>query len=161
ETDYKRIEAHCRNVLDFPVTEFLDWDDIAALQKDGHEIGGHSMYHMNIGEADPEKILTDVTQTWDILKKNCGAANHFAFPYGRFFHFNEAGRRAVFQAGFRSCASAERGCHVNPETPLTPEQLCIRRDHILLNWGIDQISYFIANNARKASTQNNLFPDLQ
>lgn len=161
ETDYIKIKSHCLDVLDFPVSEFLDWDDVTNLLKQGHEIGGHTMHHINIAETSAEAVLADMQETRRVLKEYCGDVAHFAFPYGRFFHFSEAGRKAVFQAGYTTCASAERGCHINHGTPLSPEQLCIRRDHVVLDWGIDQILYFIINNARHASAQNNLFPVLQ
>jgi peptidoglycan/xylan/chitin deacetylase (PgdA/CDA1 family) len=161
ETEYEKIRSHCVDTLDFPVVEFLNWDDLSNLLKQGHEIGGHTMSHMNIAKASYDEIVADAKQTLDVLKAHCGRIKHFAFPYGRFFHFSEAGRKAVFEAGYISCASAERGCHVNHDRPLKPEELCIRRDHIVLDWGIDQIFYFIINNAKNASVQNNLFPPLQ
>ena len=161
ETDYEKIKTHCLNVLDFPVTEFLNWNDVTALLNGGHEIGGHTMKHINIAKATSAEIAADAKETLAVLNNHCGAIKHFAFPYGRFFHFSEAGRKAVFEAGYTSCASAERGCHINPGAPLTSEELCIRRDHIVLNWGVDQIFYFIINNAKKATPQNNLFPALQ
>ncbi|WP_276133831.1 polysaccharide deacetylase family protein [Polluticoccus soli] len=161
EADYGKIKTYCRDVLDFPVSEFLGWDDVCTLLKDGHEIGGHSMHHMNIAATNPDEISADMAETWNVLRQYCDLPKHFAFPYGRFFHFSEAGRKAVFDAGFISCASAERGCHINPDRPLQPDELCIRRDHVVLDWGVDQIFHFINSNARKAAAHNNLFPTLQ
>lgn len=160
EKDYSKIEQHCRQVLDFPIAEFLDWKDIELLQSGGHEIGGHTMNHINIAKATQAVIAADAEQTLAVLNQHCGQIKHFAFPYGRFIHFSEAGRKAIFEAGYSSCASAERGCHINPDSPLNAEELCIRRDHIILAWGIDQILYFIINNAKNAASQNNLFPAL-
>jgi peptidoglycan/xylan/chitin deacetylase (PgdA/CDA1 family) len=158
ETDFEKIKRHCSETLRFPAVEFLNWNEVEKLQQWGHEIGGHTMMHMNIAEASEQKIKDDMGQTFDILKKRCGTVNHFAFPYGRFHHFSAAGRKAVFEAGFTSCATAERGCHVNPPHGLNNTNLCIRRDHIMLGWTLQHIMYFLANSAKKANVNNNLFP---
>ena len=158
ETDFKRIEKYCTETLRFPPVGFLNWDDVAQLQKWGHEIGSHTMMHMNIAEAGVQEINDDMQQTFGVLNEKCGIAKHFAFPYGRFAHFSSVGRKAVFDAGFTSCATAERGCHINPEAPLSNTELCIRRDHTVLGWDMRHIMYFLVNNAKKASINNNLYP---
>ena len=79
----------------------------------------HTMDHINIAKTATEDIVEDCRKSIDILKSRCGDVKHFAFPYGRFFHFSEIGRKAVFASGFASCASAERGCHVNPDRDIS------------------------------------------
>ena len=117
------------------------------------------MMHMNIAKATPAQIAQDMALTYRILKEKCGGIEHFAFPYGRFFHFSEIGRKAVFDAGFTTCATAERGCHVNPTTPISNKELCIRRDHTVLGWDMRHIMYFLINNAKNVSANNNLYPE--
>lgn len=158
ETDFNRIEKYCTETLRFPPVGFLNWDDVTQLQKWGHEIGSHTMMHMNIAEAGVQEINDDMRQTFGVLNEKCGIAKHFAFPYGRFAHFSSVGRKAVFEAGFTSCATAERGCHINPEASLSNTELCIRRDHTVLGWDIRHIMYFLVNNSKKASINNNLYP---
>jgi len=157
-SDYETIKTFCRMRIKFPPVEFLNWNDIERLQKMGHEIGSHTMDHINIAEAKIEKIIEDCNMSIEVLKSKCGDVKHFAFPYGRFFHFSEIGRKAVFASGFVSCASAERGCHVNPDKSILNEELCILRDHVILDWSIDHVLYFLAKNSRKANPQNNYFP---
>jgi len=158
ETNFDKINKYCTDILDFPPVEFLDWDEVAQLQKWGHEIGSHTMMHMNIAKATPEAIARDMHETYKILHERCGGVKHFAFPYGRFFHFSEIGRKAVFDAGFTTCATAERGCHINGTQPISNEQLCIRRDHTVLGWDINHIMYFLVNNAKNVNANNNFYP---
>ncbi len=158
EQDFEKVKRHCREKLHLPPVEFLDWDEVLKLQAQGHEIGGHTMFHENIAELSDAQLKADMQQTFEIIATHCGEVKHFAFPYGRFYHFSEKGRKAVFDAGFISCATAERGCHINHEGKLAPEQLCLRRDHVILDWNMDHILYFMANNARKRSDAGNLFP---
>ncbi len=114
--------------------------------------------HMNIAETPENQVKDDLHQTYRILSERCGGVAHFAFPFGRFFHFSSAGRKAVFDTGFTTCATAERGCHVAQPTPLANTEFCIRRDHTVLGWDIGHIMYFLINNAKNASVSNNLFP---
>lgn len=158
ETDYNKIKEHCEKTLKMPPIEFLDWDDIAQLQQMGHEIGSQTMMHKNIAEQEANAARHDISQSYEVLKQRCGSVAHFAYPYGRFSDFDSAGRQAVFDAGFLSCASSVRGCHITDGAPINNQVLCIRRDHIVLDWNIKHILYFLSHNARNASLSNNYFP---
>jgi peptidoglycan/xylan/chitin deacetylase (PgdA/CDA1 family) len=138
------IKAHCNKRLNFPPVEFMNWNDIERIQKMGHEIGSHTMQHINVATTEKAHFIEDCNRTFEILQKQCGEAKHFAFPYGRFFHFNEIGREIVFNSGFISCATAERGCHINHNRLLLKEELYIRRDHVILDWNIDHVFHFLA-----------------
>ncbi len=159
ETNFDKISEYCAKALDFPPVEFLDWSEVKQLQKMGHEIGSHTMRHMNMANATGSEIKTDLQQSADLLVQNCGHAKHFAFPYGRFSHFSREAKNLVFQSGFTSCASAERGCHINPLTPMHRSDLCVRRDYTVIGRDADHIMYFLTRNARTASAKNNFFPD--
>jgi peptidoglycan/xylan/chitin deacetylase (PgdA/CDA1 family) len=158
-TDYDVINKFCTETLRFPPVEFLTWHEIHKLQVAGHEIGSHTMMHINIAETPVQAITEDMHQTFKILTERCGSVAHFAFPFGRFFHFSAEGRKATFEAGFTTCATAERGCHIASPGPIAREDLCIRRDHTVLGWDINHIMYFLINNAKNANISNNLFPD--
>ena len=158
QTNYGMIKLYCKERLTSPPVEFLNWADIEFLQNAGHEIGSHTMSHINAASTSSEIVTSELVDSYSVIMRRCGKVSHFAFPYGRFTHFNEIGRKAVFNAGFSSCASAERGCHINHTQTLLRESLCIRRDHIVLGWKLDHILHFIRNNSKKASLRNNLFP---
>ena len=154
---YDEIERHCKDRLNFPPVEFMTWKEVEKIQKMGHEIGSHTMEHINVAATERDEFLEDCNSTFKIITENCGKAEHFAFPYGRFFHFNESARDIVFNAGFVSCATAERGCHIDHSSPLSYRELYIRRDHVILDWSLDHIFHFLAKNSRNATISNNLF----
>lgn len=158
EKDFQKIEAFSASRLHFPPVEFLDWDDVAALQGRGHELGGHTLSHINIARTSGAKLEEEIAGCYSVLKARCGSAGHFAYPYGRFTDFSRLGRQLVIQSGFTSCASAQRGCHiVAPGQQIDPQDLLIRRDHVVLDWPLEHILYFIARNASKASIENNSY----
>ena len=159
ETNTDKLKKYCTDNLQFHPVEFLTWDEVAILQKGGHEIGNHTMWHMNVAATDEQQVRDDLSRSLQMLRNECGDVGHFAFPFGRFFHFSEAGRKIVFDTGHTSCATAERGCHVNPDRPITARELCIRRDHVVLGWDMGHILYFLANSAKNVTAQNNYYPD--
>lgn len=159
ETDFKKIKTFSENQLHLPPVEFMNWDDIGKLQQQGHEIGGHTMSHVNIAECVNPQLTYEINNCYMEIEKRCGSVKHFAYPYGRYFHFNKEAEKIVFNSGFESCASAERGCHIVPEGyTIRKEDLFIRRDHVILTWPMEHILFFMARNVHKASIKNNYSP---
>jgi peptidoglycan/xylan/chitin deacetylase (PgdA/CDA1 family) len=156
--DFATISQYCKEKLNFPPVEFLNWSEVDSIKKMGHEIGSHTMTHLNIGTATKGRILSEVDESHSELVVKVGEAKHFAFPYGRFNNFNEVGREIVFKTGFISCATAERGCHTRNEIPLSIDKFCILRDHIILDWNIEHIIHFLTTNSKNINAKNNLFP---
>lgn len=151
EQNYERVASFCRDRLHLPPVEFLNWTDIARLQRAGHEIGSHTMSHINLAAAEPAKIAEELERSRDILRENTGEVRHFAYPYGRYFHVNRQVVDAVFKAGYASCASAERGCHVVGEP--AGRRPVIRRDQVVLKWKQGHIDYFLSRNKRNPMLQ--------
>ena len=156
--DLSKVESFCKTRLLCPPTEFMDWNDIDFLIKNGHEIGSHTIGHINIAENNINMVKDNIYKSHQILTEKIGDVSHFAFPYGRFFQFNKEAFELVFKAGFISCASAERGSHISNNKKIDFDKLLIRRDHIICNWNINHIIYFIMNNSINSSLNNNLYP---
>jgi len=158
ETDRGKIDRFCRDGLLVPPTEFLSWNDIEQMMKNGHEIGSHTMTHSNLAKLSRENIIDEIHSSLMLLKEHVGNVKHFAWPFGRFFHFSRQAADAVFDAGLFSCASGVRGCHVETGAILKRSDICIRRDHVIANWPLEHVLFFLANNSRKASPANNDWP---
>lgn len=158
ETDISKIYTHNTSQLHFPPVQQLTWKDTEIMQKMGHEFGSHTMYHKDVTTQSKAEFEDDLNETRRILLQNCGEAAHFAYPYGRYFHFNKIAFNTVFTCGFTSCASAERGCHISHFEPLQKDELLVRRDDIVLDWHINHIFYFLTQSARKATFHNNILP---
>lgn len=148
------IKNFCNQRLHLPPVEFLNWDDISQLQKQGHEIGSHTMSHAKLTET-PDAI-NEIAQSKYVLEKRVGPVKHFAYPYGRYFHINRQLFYAVFESGYVSCASAERGCHINGHN--SEAKPLIRRDQVILDWKLSHIQYFLNHNAGNKQMQHSLPP---
>ena len=151
ETDYYKIKEFCSTKLYRPPMKFLSWDDVEILLQTGHEIGSHTMSHPNIAQLSAGQMQAEIAESHDLLTQRIGSVNHFSWPLGRFSNFTPAAAKAVFEAGFQSCASAERGCQVVEPEKHGLEQLCIRRNNVMAKWPIDHVFYFMAKNSQVAS----------
>lgn len=137
--------------------EVLSQEDVEALLKRGHEIGSHTMSHALISDLLEQQVVDEVAESYEFLSRELGAVRHFAWPYGRFHHFSDFAAKAVFEAGFESCASGERGCHITK--PDSEEALCIRRDALEPNCPLSYTRYFMTTNATYPSRQQNGWPE--
>lgn len=156
-TDPDQIQSHCTSRLHFPPVEFLSWAEIYNLQKGGHEIGSHTVWHSKLSEVPIKETQEDLKQSKAMLEKECGPIDHFAYPYGRWFHFSKAALEATWEAGYKSCSSAERGCHL-PTQNVNPRQLVLRRDHLLANWPVNHMRYFVENNVKNSVIETQQYP---
>lgn len=151
------IKKFCFQNLYMPPVEFLSWTDLEFIIRSGHEVGSHTLRHYNSVELTQEQGFMEIFKSFEILRSRLGSTKHFAWPFGGFSDFNESTRRAVFDVGYRSCASAERGCHT-VRTNRAPEELCIRRDHVVPSWPIQHIMFFLSRNCRTSSYETNQWP---
>jgi peptidoglycan/xylan/chitin deacetylase (PgdA/CDA1 family) len=131
---------------------YLSWADIEILQKLGHEIGGHTHSHVNMALEDQSVLDIEIQKNKAILETYVGKIHHFAWPFGRFQYFSPLARDRVFAAGYRSCASAERGAHV---VPTRDERFCIRRENIVAAWPRSHIQYLLARSIAKSNEHTN------
>jgi peptidoglycan/xylan/chitin deacetylase (PgdA/CDA1 family) len=163
ETDATVIQEFCATRLRCPPAEFLNWNDIEELVARGHEIGGHTMQHVNLSSVGIAAAEEEIGATHHTLSARRGVATHFAWPYGRFEDFSRTAAHAVFAAGFRSCASGVRGCHGAATSggivsPTKLERLCLRRESIVADWPQSHTRYFLSKSARRPLAIDDTWP---
>ena len=158
ERDSRRLAEFCANRLEFPTTTpFLDWAQLEDLVARGHEIGGHTMTHPDLGETASDEAASEIARSYEALVQRLGSVRHFAWPRGRWANMTVAARDAVFAAGYDTCSSAVRGAHVAP-APGPSANLCIRRDHLLATWPLSHVRYLLMRNAVAADATTNQWP---
>lgn len=137
-------------------TRTMTWDEISGLLSAGHEVGSHTRSHPVLSQVGADQLRAEIFES----KLEIGEAleievRHFAWPRGRFHHFTPEGAELVREAGYASCASAERGSHAPAVHASFP---CIRREHISLDWPRRHIDYFLRNGSRGARVTAGSWP---
>lgn len=147
EKNGKKLKEICENRFAMPAMDLLSWEEVEQMVSDGHEIGSHTMNHPVLSRVSEWQMQDEISQSYEFLNRKLGQVKHFAWPEGRFFHFTPAAAKLVYDIGFASCVSAERGCHVSkPSLP----NFCVRRDYISARWPLSHSFYFLAKNSLTA-----------
>lgn len=157
ERDQQAAEEFCRKRLHLPPVEFMNWNDLEALIKRGHEIGNHTSSHVNLGSVDERRLHEEVIGSLETLRSRLGdSIRHFAWPYGHFQAIKKNGIDLAFASGHRSITSGQRGAHVTGAS--SPQAICIRREHVIAAWPKAHVLYLMAKSARRASASDNDWP---
>jgi peptidoglycan/xylan/chitin deacetylase (PgdA/CDA1 family) len=130
----------------------MTWADLERLKEHGHEVGNHTVRHRRVSDLSTDRMAEEIGTAAEALRSRLGGVDHFAWPFGRWFHFTPDAVRVVFETGHRTCASAERGAHpaVAVQDPLA---LCVRRDHVMTSWPLRHTRYLLAASARRVDEQ--------
>jgi peptidoglycan/xylan/chitin deacetylase (PgdA/CDA1 family) len=156
DLDPSRVPAYCRDVLRIQPTDFMNWDDLAQLLDWGHEVGSHTVTHPNMSTITMDQAHYELVACREILTARLGLAKHFAWPLGKFSHFSPLVARAVQNAGYESCASAERGSHgVHNEKDVN---FCVRRDLVDVEWPLRHCEYFLMKSRRDPLKPSQTWP---
>jgi peptidoglycan/xylan/chitin deacetylase (PgdA/CDA1 family) len=148
ETDFDTIKRFNRERLLRPPIRYMSWDDVEMLLESGHEIGGHTMTHPVLSQLSYQQIQFEISESYRLLTRRLGTVKHFAWPFGSSSHINDQAIKTVFDAGFESCASAVRGCHL-PGSESSLQRMIIRRDYIQATWPLHHVNYFFSKNIRQ------------
>jgi len=67
--------------------EFMEWEELIEMEREGWEIGGHGYYHINLNSVSAEVCEKDVMMSFEVLKKHGLSPVSFAYPseYGNPF----------------------------------------------------------------------------
>jgi len=157
--DFQAIKKFCATKINMPPVPFMSWSNVATLLKDGHEIGSHTMNHDRVLDLTPGEFKEDLQESKEILESHCGTIRHFAYPYGRFSDFSAQAHAQVFEAGYESCSTAVRGCHVRHGGALQKKDVLIRRDQVVGAWPLAHVRYFLMRASKNARSENNVLPN--
>ena len=155
--NFDNIRRFCAERIHMPPVQIMSWTDVTALLDQGHEVGSHTLNHSNLAAVSSNQVHDEICGSFDAIRQKIGAPKHFSWPFGRFFHFTREAARTVFEAGYESCASAERGCH--EAAKIDRSSLCLRRDHVKVTWPQQHVRYFLAKNAQRMTTAGNRWPE--
>ena len=88
----------------------LTWEDLRRLERQGFEIGSHTVEHADLGSADYRTICREVRGSLDDLNLQLRPRPRaFSFPWGKPENMSEQAVAAVKEAGYYAAASAYGG----------------------------------------------------
>jgi peptidoglycan/xylan/chitin deacetylase (PgdA/CDA1 family) len=85
---------------------YMTWEQLHTLQDDGHEIGGHTLDHVNIGELAPAALRHEVCDDRQNLLDHGFKPVSFAYPFGG---FDQAAEEMVRQCGYSDARTIAAG----------------------------------------------------
>lgn len=88
--------------------DFLTWEQIKDMLKDGTTFGGHTKHHVYLPSIIDDKVLWDeIAGAKEVIEKNTNAAtNYFCYPTGG---FNQKVKETVKKAGYKAACTTNRG----------------------------------------------------
>jgi peptidoglycan/xylan/chitin deacetylase (PgdA/CDA1 family) len=95
---------------DLPRMANLSWDDVREMVRMGHEIGSHTVSHVNLGTASYNEARTELFESKAVLEKQLARkARWFAYPYGGINDLRPETAALVEEAGYEGCLSGYGG----------------------------------------------------
>jgi peptidoglycan/xylan/chitin deacetylase (PgdA/CDA1 family) len=83
--------------------DYLDWAELTALQRESHEIGGHTAEHITLTEVPLAEATRQVREDRRALKGRGFAARSFAYPFGA---WNAELRQMLAASGYNTARRA-------------------------------------------------------
>jgi peptidoglycan/xylan/chitin deacetylase (PgdA/CDA1 family) len=90
---------------------YMTWQQLHALQADGHEIGGHTLNHVNIGELDAATLRHEVCDDRQNLLDHGFKPISFAYPFGG---YDPAAKQLVRECGYTDARTIGAGPEQTP-----------------------------------------------
>ncbi len=97
----------------------LTWDQINQMLQNGMIVGGHTMTHLNLPNADPPDARQEITRCREALEKKLGIPiRHFSVPNsGPYPYYNDQIKQMVAESGYFSAVTSAHG-FAGPENDL-------------------------------------------
>jgi peptidoglycan/xylan/chitin deacetylase (PgdA/CDA1 family) len=97
----------------------MTWEQLLTLQADGHEIGGHTLHHVNIGDMDATSRRQEVCADRQNLLDHGFKPVSFAYPFGG---YDQAAKQIVRECGYADARTIGAG----PEHTPIPDLYALR-----------------------------------
>lgn len=112
-------------------SRWMTWDQVRQLVSGGHELGAHTVTHINLATANTEEAESELRRSRDEIAAQAGIAPaHFAVPFGRSFASLDQTVSIARSLGFRSVSLCRGGVVPRGTPPMHIER-----------WPIDPVAY--------------------
>jgi peptidoglycan/xylan/chitin deacetylase (PgdA/CDA1 family) len=104
-------------------SRWMSWPQVAQLAEAGHEIGGHTAEHADLGAISLSDTESELRRSRDELLEKIGIAPiHFAVPFGRSFPALEATASIAQGLGYKSMSLCRGGIVPSLANPMQLER---------------------------------------
>ncbi len=118
----------------------MSWDQVRALKKAGHTIGGHTLSHPNLAQVSEGEARAEICGCKERLDKQLGEPiEHFSYPHPALNPHWSAKTFAITQeAGFRSAVLTTPGMVVAGDHPHSLKRLATGKDADQMMWKMER-----------------------
>ncbi|MGH1489463.1 MAG: polysaccharide deacetylase family protein [Acidimicrobiales bacterium] len=109
DADEAETARICRDELWMDPTPFMVRADLDRLLSMGHEVGSHTVGHLNLAQISDDEMAHQIGGSREQLAPWMADSPHFAWPFGGPGDFTKRAYDLVSDAGYVSCATAMRG----------------------------------------------------
>jgi peptidoglycan/xylan/chitin deacetylase (PgdA/CDA1 family) len=121
---------------------FMTWDDCRRLRDAGMTLGSHTVSHRNLAELSESEARSEMSHSKETLERELGVTcEHFCAPRGKpGLHYHATRDPALaHELGYHSFLTTIRGL----VQPGLTSQWKVERDHLMANWPLHQLAYFL------------------
>jgi len=118
----------------------MNWDQVRALKKSGHTIGGHTLSHPNLAQVTETEARSEIRGCKERLEEKLGEPiQHFSYPHPALNpHWSPQTLQITREAGFRSAVLTTPGAVLAGDQPLSLKRLAAGKDADQLMWGMER-----------------------
>jgi peptidoglycan/xylan/chitin deacetylase (PgdA/CDA1 family) len=149
-----RVEAaaFCARINYPAPVELMSWDDVAALHRQGFDIGSHTRTHARFSDisADPDRLEEEIAGSKLEIEARLGTeCKYISWPFGKRSDADSASLSAARTAGYRACFGAYRGT----VRPGATDRFSVPRHHFEAEWPLLHVEYFARGNMESAEPE--------
>ncbi len=112
--DFIREVQERLGVQEEPYDGMLSWDQVIALDREGMEVGGHTINHQTLSRLPLDRAQEEIERSKHEIEQRLGhGLKLFCYPNGTWSDITPAVKRIVQKAGFVAAVAAEEGANVH------------------------------------------------
>lgn len=97
----------------------LNWDEVRQMKAHNISFGAHTVSHPVLSQLSLQRLREEIAGSKRTIEQRLQAeVRHFAYPFGRPQHFNDAVKRVVEQSGLKTAVTTVYGYNAPGDDPL-------------------------------------------
>jgi peptidoglycan/xylan/chitin deacetylase (PgdA/CDA1 family) len=115
--------------------EFLNWDELRLLHKQGIEIGAHTHSHPVLSSLNQTELNRELRESKECLEGELGVeCDVLAYPFGSEYDFSEQVIETARRLGFRLAFTLQDCRNTTVLDAMRIHRICIHREHSLASF---------------------------